>query len=125
MSGYFYDHGRRIRIRRGADGQPYYPGRQARGDKALSTQQSEGHVSIIVANLKGDNAWGPFQGVAHWYRSGVRTAVMRATVEMLRDQVEEMNRRQGRQGGRERRPSSPDHPFRAARRGSRPRPPQG
>jgi S-DNA-T family DNA segregation ATPase FtsK/SpoIIIE len=52
------------------------------------------YVSIIVANLKGDNAWKPFQGVAHWYRSGVRTAVMRATVEMLRDQVEEMNRRQ-------------------------------
>jgi len=52
------------------------------------------YVSIIVANLKGDNAWKPFQGVAHWYRSGVRTAVMRATVEMLKDQVEEMNRRQ-------------------------------
>ena len=52
------------------------------------------NVSIIVANLKGDNAWKPFQGVAHWYRSGVRTAVMRATVEMLKDQVDEMNRRQ-------------------------------
>ena len=34
------------------------------------------NVSIIVANLKGDNAWKPFQGVAHWYRSGVRTAVI-------------------------------------------------
>jgi DNA segregation ATPase FtsK/SpoIIIE, S-DNA-T family len=51
-------------------------------------------VKIIVANLKGDNAWKPFQSVAHWYRSGVRTAVMRATVEMLKGLVDEMNRRQ-------------------------------
>lgn len=52
------------------------------------------HVKIYVVNLKGDNAWKPFQAVAHFYRSGIRTAVMRATVEMLRDLVEEMNRRQ-------------------------------
>lgn len=60
----------------------------------LAAAALDENVSIIVANLKGDNAWKPFQGIAHWYRSGVRTAVMRATVEMLRDQVEEMNRRQ-------------------------------
>jgi DNA segregation ATPase FtsK/SpoIIIE, S-DNA-T family len=52
------------------------------------------NVRIIVANLKGDNAWKPFQSVAHWYRSGMRTAVMRDTIEMLRGLVEEMNRRQ-------------------------------
>jgi S-DNA-T family DNA segregation ATPase FtsK/SpoIIIE len=52
------------------------------------------NVRIYVVNLKGDNAWKPFQTVAHFYRSGVRMAVMQATVEMLKGMVEEMNRRQ-------------------------------
>src|SRR6266849_2292620 len=51
------------------------------------------HVRLYVFDGKGGKDWQVFEGVAHRYGSGVRTAVVEHLVAVLRELVAEMNRR--------------------------------
>jgi S-DNA-T family DNA segregation ATPase FtsK/SpoIIIE len=53
----------------------------------------DAYVQLLVFDGKGGKDWQPFEGVAHRYGSGVRTAVVEHLVRTLRELVVEMNRR--------------------------------